>query len=186
MAAENDPHSVPFSPPKTPVEVHCLHCGNVYMSSEMRFVPRIGQPMYDGDLGDWVCAAPGCDACGFGFDILPTDEDYSDENGGWMECDDDFDEELENSSVDADAPDPPSFDPINEEADYDFLTESDLEPDDEPWSPAQMDWLERSGYPYARRWNIVFHFEEYRRESSRPNPMPRRDDGRAWDDDIPF
>lgn len=186
MAEANDPHSVPFAPPKIPVEVHCLHCGNTYMSSEMHFVPRIGEPLHEGDLGDWVCAAPGCDACGFGFDILPTDPDYHDEVGGWMECDEDYDEELENSQLEGDESGPlnlsdGTYDPSG---DWDAADRDPVEESEEGWSPAYLDWLDRSGYPFARRWNMVFHFQQWKRRSS--HPAPRRDDGRPWEDDIPF
>ena len=39
--------------------------------------------------GFWCCPTPGCDGKGFGFDILPTDPTYQDENGGWINFDDD-------------------------------------------------------------------------------------------------
>ena len=44
----------------------------------------------DGMEGDWCCPTPGCNGVGFGFDILPCDEEWQDENGnGWHHCDDD-------------------------------------------------------------------------------------------------
>ena len=48
----------------------------------------------DGNLhGFWCYPTPGCGGVGFGFDILPTDPDYRDERGGWMHCDDEYDED---------------------------------------------------------------------------------------------
>lgn len=72
-----------------PVEVGCLHCGETFMSD--RIVLR-----HDAALGElaWCCPTPGCDACGFGFDLLPTDPTYRDEHGGWVSDDDEEDEAL--------------------------------------------------------------------------------------------
>lgn len=45
--------------------------------------------------GGWCCPIEGCDGKGFGFDILPTDPHYRDENGELMWCDDGDEEDQE-------------------------------------------------------------------------------------------
>lgn len=106
-----DPQADCFKPPETPIEVECLHCGCTYQSDLIQW--RV-ESTADGDLrGFWCCPTPGCGGCGFGFDILPTDPDYHDENGGWISFGDDEDEsewyELEDALPEHDSPEgPPS------------------------------------------------------------------------------
>lgn len=83
MSDPLDPDADPFRPPAVPTEVSCLHCGQVYDSSRIEW--RVGTEE-DGSLcGFWCCPIPGCGGRGFGFDILPTDPEYQDENGGWVQ-----------------------------------------------------------------------------------------------------
>jgi hypothetical protein len=87
-----DPDGDPFCPPAVPVEVSCLHCGQVYDSSQIEW--RV-QTEEDGSLrGYWCCPIPGCGGMGFGFDILPTDPHYQDEHGGWVHDDEEDDSEV--------------------------------------------------------------------------------------------
>ena len=90
----SDESEAPFAPPEVPVEVECLHCGETYQSDQMQL--RYEGP--DGELA-WVCATPGCGALGFGFDILPTDPNYRDENGGWI-SDDEYDGAVDEALLD--------------------------------------------------------------------------------------
>lgn len=87
--ADNDP----FRPPKQPTLVGCLHCGEEYESYLIEWRESVAA---DGKReGFWCCPIPGCSGAGFGFDILPVDPNYRDENGGWTsgtEDDDDWDE----------------------------------------------------------------------------------------------
>lgn len=101
---EPDPKdSDPFGPPAIPTMVGCLHCGEEYDSYTIdwrTFTSDDGKTQ-----GFWCCPTPGCDGKGFGFDILPTDPDYQDENGGWVrdgddEDDDDDDEEFDDGDDD--------------------------------------------------------------------------------------
>ncbi len=55
-----------FKPPKEPCQVECIHCGNVYSSSEIVWVES-------GDGGFWRCPIGDCGGAGFGFDIYPID-----------------------------------------------------------------------------------------------------------------
>lgn len=51
----------PFQPPQRERLVRCLHCDELYSSSEIQWSPTA-------DL--WVCKNyPHCDGAGFGFDI---------------------------------------------------------------------------------------------------------------------
>lgn len=77
----------PFGPPAANVPVSCLHCGEEYDSWRIEW--RILQDAEGRRHGSWCCPIPGCDGKGFGFDILPTDPNYRDEHGGWVEFDDD-------------------------------------------------------------------------------------------------
>jgi hypothetical protein len=86
-----DPTNDPFGPPEVPVEVECLHCGEQYQSNLIEW--RIENDADGRPHGFWCCPTPGCGGMGFGFDILPTDPEYQDENGGWVDCDDEDDEE---------------------------------------------------------------------------------------------
>ena len=95
-AEAGEPHD-PFGPPRTAVEVGCLHCGQVYCSDRIWFDERDGGPPGpEGRRGFWACPVAGCDGIGFAFDIWPTDPDYRDEETGekyWIE--DAGDEEWE-------------------------------------------------------------------------------------------
>jgi hypothetical protein len=86
-----DPAGDPFGPPEVSVEVECLHCGQQYQSHliEWRIETDAGGNLH----GFWCCPMPGCGGTGFGFDILPTDPNYRDERGGWVHCDDEYDED---------------------------------------------------------------------------------------------
>jgi hypothetical protein len=87
-----DPSDDPFGPPEIPVEVECLHCGQQYQSHLIEW--RIETDADGNPHGFWCCPTPGCGGKGFGFDILPTDQNYRDEHGGWMHCDEDeYDED---------------------------------------------------------------------------------------------
>lgn len=70
----------PFGPPSIPVEVHCLHCGQVYESYLIEW--RSDDIGIKNCKGFWCCPIPGCDGKGFGFDIFPIDPDYRDEETG--------------------------------------------------------------------------------------------------------
>jgi hypothetical protein len=88
-----DPQADPFHPPAIPTQVECLHCGKEYESYLIEWRVETGP---DGkQQGFWCCPTPGCDGCGFGFDILPTDPHYQDERGGWGSDDEEEDEEGE-------------------------------------------------------------------------------------------
>jgi hypothetical protein len=86
-----DSQADPFKPPETPVEVACLHCGREYESYLIEW--RVETSAEGDPHGFWCCPTPGCSGRGFGFDILPTDPNYQDENGGWVHCDDEEDED---------------------------------------------------------------------------------------------
>src|SRR5690242_11840249 len=89
-----DPDADTFRPPAANTEVGCLHCGEVYDSYRIEWREEAdsdGKPR-----GFWCCPTPGCGGRGFGFDILPTDPDWQDEEGrgmGWVHDDEDEDEE---------------------------------------------------------------------------------------------
>jgi hypothetical protein len=83
----------PFKPPAVPIEVSCLHCGEEYDSYLIEW--RVETDADGAQHGFWCCPTPGCSGRGFGFDILPTDPDYRDENGGWVSFDDEDDEDEE-------------------------------------------------------------------------------------------
>jgi hypothetical protein len=87
-----DPSGDPFGPPKTNVEVQCLHCGEQYDSYRIEW--RVKTDADGKQHGFWCCPTPGCGGMGFGFDILPTDPHYRDERGGWV-YDDEDDEEYD-------------------------------------------------------------------------------------------
>jgi hypothetical protein len=101
--ARPNPDDDCFKPPAIPTEVHCLHCNQEYESYLIHWVEK----KCDGEImGFWCCPTPGCDGKGFGFDLLPTDPEYQDENGGWFyddddEEDDEFDEEDDLDEDDA-------------------------------------------------------------------------------------
>ena len=89
----------PFGPPEIPTEVGCLHCGETYESYLIEWRVRTA---HDGKPhGFWCCPTPGCGGIGFGFDILPTDPDYQDENDGWVHDYDEDDEDCLESDEDS-------------------------------------------------------------------------------------
>jgi hypothetical protein len=91
---END-RDDPFAPPQPPMRVCCLHCGNEFDSDEIVYRPRpnIHGPIEHGMTGDWCCPTPGCDGVGYGFDIVPSDQDWEDQDGnGWHQIEDEDDE----------------------------------------------------------------------------------------------
>lgn len=88
------PEDDPMGPPKEPCEVCCIHCGNTYMSSEIRWQPDVDGP----DGGWWVCPIDGCDGAGFCFDIYPTDPEVARSHGVMMFSDDDEDDEFEDDA----------------------------------------------------------------------------------------
>jgi hypothetical protein len=76
--SESAPGKTFLSPPKVPVEVGCIHCGQAYSSSQIRWDPvNESNP----DRGFWRCPMPNCEGTGFLFDIWPTDPEYRDEDG---------------------------------------------------------------------------------------------------------
>lgn len=83
-----------FAPPCDPVMVCCIHCGETYWSSEIRWQKDEGD-----DMGFWRCPVPECDGAGFRFDIWPLDSDgpgggdFGDEDD--EDWDDDEDDELD-------------------------------------------------------------------------------------------
>jgi hypothetical protein len=95
-----------MGPPKQSVEVHCIHCGNVYMSDQIRWKPDPKGP----DGGWWVCPIDGCDGAGFCFDIYPTDRDVAAQFGVHI-FDDDEEDDDEDFFDDADDPAPPADPP---------------------------------------------------------------------------
>jgi hypothetical protein len=99
-----DPDRDPFKPPEISILVGCLHCGEEYDSYRIEWrikTDRDGKPH-----GFWCCPTPGCDGLGFGFDILPCDPDYEDENFSYVH--DDEDDEGDDFDIDeeADLPSP--------------------------------------------------------------------------------
>ena len=97
----NDPlnsEGDPFGPPAIPTLVACLHCGQEYDSYRIEW--RIERDVSGSMHGFWCCPNPGCDGKGFGFDILPVDPNYQDENGGWV-YDDNLDEDAADPSAGA-------------------------------------------------------------------------------------
>lgn len=90
--ADNDsnPNHDPFGPPAVSTVVQCLHCGEQYDSYRIEW--RVETDADGKQHGFWCCPIPGCDGIGFGFDILPIDPDYRDENGGWCGGDDEDDD----------------------------------------------------------------------------------------------
>jgi hypothetical protein len=71
------PDDDPMGPPATPVEVECIHCGEIYMSDQIRWQPDPNGP----GGGWWVCPIEGCDGAGFCFDIYPTDPKVAEQFG---------------------------------------------------------------------------------------------------------
>jgi len=103
--------SDPFGPPAIPTLVACLHCGEEY---ESYLIERRRERNADGQWRWWwCCATPNCDGRGFGFDILPIDEDWTDEEGNrmWVSDDeeDDDDGEFDLGLDDDDDDEPPDW-----------------------------------------------------------------------------
>ena len=108
-----DPENDPFGPPAVNTEVGCLHCGEVYDSYRIEW--REGTDADGKPWGFWCCPIPGCDGKGFGFDILPTDPNYRDENGGW------FDDDGEDEAIgEVDDTPPPRRPPPDDNIDIPF------------------------------------------------------------------
>lgn len=66
-------------PPTSATPVKCQRCGQEYESS--RIEARLegaadGRPL-------WCCPIPGCNGRGFGFNILPVNRHYHNEEGDW-------------------------------------------------------------------------------------------------------
>lgn len=100
-----DPAGDPFGPPAIPTVVGCLHCHQEYDSYLIEW--RIETDAAGRPHGFWCCPTPGCDGRGFGFDILPTDPNYRDEDGERMYV---FDDEMEDDEdePDSDLPNGPA------------------------------------------------------------------------------
>ena len=79
-----------FKPPAIPTIVGCLHCGQEYDSYRIEW--RVLTDHEGNPHGFWCCTIENCDGKGFGFDILPVDPDYRDENGEKMWIDDEEEE----------------------------------------------------------------------------------------------
>lgn len=56
-----------LGPPVKPRRVRCLHCGQEYESTLIFWNERL-----------WRCSTRDCDGAGFGFDIIPLDNDLED------------------------------------------------------------------------------------------------------------
>lgn len=110
-----------FHPPDVPIEVECIHCGNVYNSSLIEWRYGAGPPGY---AGAWCCPIPGCDGVGFLFDIWPTDPEWRDEQGNKVCFFDDEDEEFE--EFDASEQQPSEGPQKRPPGRNDFLDEDDI------------------------------------------------------------
>jgi hypothetical protein len=96
MACDScNPDTDPFKPPAIPVEVGCLHCGREFDSYLIEW--RVHTSSGGLQHGFWCCPTPGCDGKGFGFDLLPTDPNYTDENGERLWCEDEGDDQDDES-----------------------------------------------------------------------------------------
>lgn len=88
----------PFKPPKDPCQVECIHCGNVYSSSEIVWVGSE-------EGGFWRCPIGDCDGAGFGFDIYPTDPVEAEKHGihsfSFDEDDEEYYEDYDDQEDDA-------------------------------------------------------------------------------------
>jgi hypothetical protein len=110
--AENDDRGAdPFGPPAVPTLVGCLHCHQEY---ESYLIERRQEPDGHGvPRWWWCCPTEGCGGRGFGFDILPCDRDWTDEDGERMwsddadEDDDEFDDLDDSDDPDDEPPDTP-------------------------------------------------------------------------------
>jgi hypothetical protein len=65
-----------FPPPADVIDVHCIHCGKTFVSSDMvkRWIDSTAEYA-------WCCPDEECDGVGFCFDIWPVDPDWRDEHG---------------------------------------------------------------------------------------------------------
>lgn len=107
-----NPENDPFGPPAVSTVVQCLHCGEQYDSYRIEW--RVTTDADGTRHGFWCCPMTGCDGVGFGFDILPIDPNYRDENGGWSMGDeeDDLDDLDVDLADDFEFGDTLEFDPI--------------------------------------------------------------------------
>lgn len=104
---DDDRGSDPFGPPEIPTLVACLHCGEEY---ESYLIERRRERNSEGEWHWWwCCATPNCGGRGFGFDILPIDEDWTDEEGNRMWVSDDDDDDDEEFDLGLDDDDPPDW-----------------------------------------------------------------------------
>ena len=108
-----DPDADCFRTPAIPTLVGCLHCGEEYDSYLIEW--RVSTAVNGKPHGFWCCPTPGCGGAGFGFDILPADPDYRDENGDkmWSSDEDEDEEDFEDYDVDKLPPDPEATKPDN-------------------------------------------------------------------------
>lgn len=72
------------APPKEPLLVHCIECGQEYESSRIWFDTTSATADLD---GIWRCATPNCGGIGYGFDIFPADGSPGGLDGGWFDDD---------------------------------------------------------------------------------------------------
>lgn len=159
------PEDDPMGPPKVPCEVECVHCGNHYLSSEIRWRPDPNGP----DGGWWVCPIDGCDGAGFCFDIFPTDPAVARQFGVEMWTDDDEDDEFDDDDDEGDEGEEWKRDPLTR----DGARADDHLPLDDGDDDAGDDSL----------------FDRTADDPSERPPPPRRrltDDEPFTDDDIPF
>jgi hypothetical protein len=160
-----------FAPPQIPVECFCLHCRRVYMSDLILKIE------IDGEIHH-ACPVEGCTAMGYGFDILPTqDED---------EEDDEFDEEIDEDDLDLPEGDTEevAFDPPQE-----WSPEADAEDDDEETSEVieeevEAHYFTREDFDRLKATGEVERRIEQIREQWRWSRDPKN--GGFRDEDIPF
>ena len=139
-----------FPPPDQPVECFCLHCGRVYMSNLILPIDIDGEIHY-------ACPVPDCTAMGWNFDIFPVSDEV-DAEGGWIEDDDESDEDFE----DAPAGDTGTLDPaLDEETNIDSADSESFDPPRD-WTPEldREDEDEESAYDVEAE---LFTQEEYDR-----------------------
>jgi len=182
-----------FAPPEEPVEVFCLHCGNVYSSSEIKFVPCAqGQSFRNGIPGDWMCPAPGCDGVGYHFDIhsieeWESDDDEDDDDSFTNEDDSSIDEEdsfLEVDDFDEafSEEEAPGIDPFAETDD--FLRPASENPEDAFYNILRgMNWWDTHDHPYVRLWQMRLDFHD---RPMRLSEDPQQTYKPFNEDDIPF
>lgn len=137
-----DPAADCFRPPVLSTLVGCLHCGEVYESYLIEW--RIER---DGDgrqFGSWCCPISGCVGRGFGFDIFPIDQDWTDENGErmWDDDDDDYDDDDD--------------DDYDDESDQDD-DDAEFDEGDEEYEDALMGWAADD----EAQWRVDEDVEDY-------------------------